>query len=93
MTEQEYINEFGDRLAKLLYEKNMTQKELAYEANLSEMTISNYIHKKQMPSIRAIVNIIYVTGCSISYLADFSGRIKREDRNNVRNGMAGYFWR
>lgn len=75
MSELEWLDIFGDNLVDLLYDANMTQRELADTTGLSEATISKYIHKQQIPTMRAIVNISYALDCSIDELIDFGDRI------------------
>lgn len=75
MTEIKWIDIFGDNLLELMKETNMTQRELAKEARLSESTISRFISKQQMPSVRAIVNIAYALNCSVVDLVDFGDDI------------------
>lgn len=71
MSEFEWINMFGDRLKSLLDDAWMSQKELAEATGLSETTISRYINKQQLPTVRAIINIAYELDCSIDDLVDF----------------------
>lgn len=76
MSEVEWIDVFGDNLVDMLKDAKMTQKELAEEARVSNATISNYIHKKQMPNTRALVNIAYALNCSLNDLMDFGDDIE-----------------
>lgn len=76
MSEVEWIDIFGDNLVDMLKDAKMTQKELAEEARISNATISNYIHKKQMPNTRALVNIAYALNCSLNDLMDFGDDIE-----------------
>ena len=75
MTEQEWIDIFGDNLIDMLRDANMTQKDLADETGLAESTISAYIHKRKAPSFRAIVNISYALNVSMDDLIDFGDKI------------------
>lgn len=75
MTEAEWLNIFSDNLIDMLNEYGYSQEELAYETNLSQGTISKYINKKQMPSLKAIINIAYALDCSIDELIDFGDTI------------------
>lgn len=76
MTESEWLDIFGDNLVDLMQDTNMTQRELADATGLSESNISRYIHKQQMPTLKAIINIAYVFDCDVSELIDFGDRIK-----------------
>lgn len=75
MSENEWLDIFGDNLQEMLYEARMTQRELAEETGLSESTISSYIKKRKMPGIKAIVNIGYALSCDLNDLIDFGTRI------------------
>lgn len=76
MTEQEWIGIFGDNLADMLKDANMTQKELADAAGISESMVSDYIHKRRAPRLRAIINIAYALNCSVDELMDFEEMIE-----------------
>lgn len=76
MSELEWLNEFGDKLKEQLDEFDMSQKELAKEANLAESTISYYIQKQKMPSIRSVINICWVLGIEIDDLINFGRPIE-----------------
>ena len=56
---QEWLNIFGDNLASILEEERMSQRELARLTGLNESTISRYINKLQMPTVRSIINISF----------------------------------
>lgn len=75
MSELEWLEIFGDNLASWMEEYGYSQKDLAIATGLSESAISNYIHKKRMPTIKAIINISYVLDIELSDLIDFGGRI------------------
>lgn len=75
MTELEWMCIFGDNLVSILNEYGMTQRELADRAGLSESTISQYIHKQKMPSLRAAINIAYALDIPIDELVDFDERV------------------
>ena len=76
MTELEWINIFGDNLADMLRDAKMTQRELAYAAGISESMVSDYIHKRKAPGLRAIINIAYTLDCSVDDLMDFEEMIE-----------------
>jgi len=71
MSESEWLDIFGDNLANLLDEANMTQQELAEAADLSKGSISSYINKRKMPSIRAVLNISKALDIDVGELIDF----------------------
>ena len=59
MGQQEWLNIFGDNLASILEEERISQRELARLTGLNESTISRYINKLQVPTVRAIINISF----------------------------------
>ena len=75
MTEREWLDIFGTNLAEMLEEAWMTQKELAEETGISEGAISNYIHKRRMPTVKAIINIAEALDCSLDDFLYFGDRI------------------
>lgn len=75
MTEEEWLDIFAHNLVDMLKDARMTQRELADETGLSEGTISSYINKRRIPTIRAIVNIGYALDCDLNDLIDFGDRI------------------
>lgn len=76
MTELEWMDIFRDNLVELMQDARKNQKELAEDTGLSEATISNYANKRQMPSIKAIINLSYALDCEVSVLIDFGDRIE-----------------
>ena len=68
MTEMEWLDIFGDNLRSVLEYTNTTQRELADAAGLAESTISSYINKRKMPSLRAVINIAYALDINIEEL-------------------------
>lgn len=75
MSEVEWMDIFGDNLRGILKEQNMSRRELAQVLDLSEATISNYINKKQMPTMEVIVNMAYELSMSIDELIDFGDTV------------------
>ena len=76
MSEMEWISIFGDNLIDIMDEKGYTQEQLANETGLTQSTISKYINKKQMPSIKAVVNLAYALDCTTDELIDFGDIIE-----------------
>ena len=76
MTELEWLDIFGDNLVDLLKDANMTQRELADAAGLSEATVSCYIHKQKIPGLKAIINIADALDLYIDDLVYFGDRIE-----------------
>ena len=75
MSEVEWMDIFGDNLRDILKEQNMSRRELAQVLGVSEATISNYINKKQMPTMEVIVNMAYELSMSIDELIDFGDTV------------------
>ena len=76
MSEMEWISIFGDNLIDIMDEKGYTQEQLANATGLTQSTISKYINKKQMPSIKAVVNLAYALDCTTDELIEFGDIIE-----------------
>lgn len=76
MSQQEWLNIFGDNLANILEEEKISQKELSRLTGLSESTISKYINKLQMPTVRAIINISYALDWSFEDMLNYGDIIE-----------------
>ena len=76
MGEQEWLDIFSGNLRDMLKEANMEQKELAYDAGISEAAISAYLNGRKMPGVRALVNIAYALDCDFNDLMDFGEMIE-----------------
>ena len=68
ISEVEFIDIFADNLRDIMKDVRINQRDLAYEANLTEATISRYLNKQRMPTLKSIVNICYVLGCNVDDL-------------------------
>ena len=68
MAEYEFIEIFGDNLRDALSDANISQNELSRRTGIVKQTISSYMNKKSMPSLRNVINISIVLGCEISDL-------------------------
>lgn len=75
MSEQEWINIFGDNLVELIAEHGYSQREFADAAGLTESAISQYINKHRMPTVKAIINMAYVLGLDLDEFIDFGDRL------------------
>ena len=75
MTESEWLDIFASNLASILKETGTTQRELAYASGLTEGAISNYIHKRKIPTIKAIINMSIALDISVSEFVDFGEMI------------------
>lgn len=75
MSQQEWLDIFGDNLANILEEEKISQKELSRLTGLSESTISKYINKLQMPTVRAIINISYALDWSFEDMLNYGSML------------------
>ena len=71
MSQQEWLDIFGDNLANILEEERISQRELSRLTGISESTISKYINKLQMPTVRAIINISYALDWSFEDMLNY----------------------
>ncbi len=76
MSQQEWLDIFGNNLASILEEERISQKELSRLTGLSESTISRYINKLQMPNMRAIINISYALDWSFEDMLNYGDIIE-----------------
>lgn len=75
MTEQEWVNIFGDNLRDILQEYGYTQREFADAVGVTESTISRYINKERMPSVKVLINMSMELGIDLEEFANFGDRI------------------
>ena len=75
MTYREWLHEFSLRLSELIYENKITQDQLCQMTGLGKSTISRYLHERQMPNLRAILNLSYAFHMSVDDLIDFGEKI------------------
>ena len=64
MDERDFRREFGIRLKKLMFRKNMSQLELSERTGISNSGISRYISGRNLPSFYAIDRIAKALECS-----------------------------
>lgn len=76
MSEMEWLEIFSGNLRDLMKETGSTQEELSEKTGIDQSTISRYLNKKRMPTVRAIVNLTYALNCNISDLIDFGDYIE-----------------
>lgn len=76
MSELEWLDIFADNLRDIMQERRMTQNVLAVESGINQSCISRYLTKKQMPTVKAIVNLSYALRCDIRDLIDFGDMIE-----------------
>lgn len=75
MSEYEWLETFGDNLKNILDEYGYNQKDFADAIGVTEATVSRYINKRSMPSIKALINMSYELDISLDELMDLGGRI------------------
>ena len=71
MNKQEWRKEFSRVLRVRMRRKNMTQKELAEEADVTETTMSRYMNATRSPETYALVRIAKALDCSVDELVMF----------------------
>lgn len=76
MSEQEWLDIFADNLRDIMEEKRVSQHELSRDTGIAQSTISRYLTKRQMPGVKAIVNIAYALDCDFDELMDFGDMIE-----------------
>ena len=76
MTEDRWLDIFGDKLSEMIYDAGYSQSEFAQRIGVSEATLSKYINKIHMPSAKAIINIAYALHCNIEDLIDYGHEIE-----------------
>lgn len=75
MSEMEWLQIFANNLAYHLQATGMSQSEFAKMAGLEQGSISRYVSARQMPGIKAIINIANTLGITIDELIDFGSTI------------------
>lgn len=58
MTEKEFLNDFANRLKRLMNAKNINQVELSEKARLSRSTIQRCLQGNTMPTLDTYVNLV-----------------------------------
>lgn len=76
MSEKDFLDCFVENLLELMKDNQMTQKELAKFSGLSEGTISRYINKERMPTLKAAVNMSIALCCELTELVYFDDYIE-----------------
>lgn len=68
---------FSERLVQLRKEKNITQKQLANELNLSEVGIQNYEGERRKPAYDVLIALADYFDVSLDYLVGRSDEPER----------------
>ena len=75
MTETEWLDIFSKNLIEMMNNVGMSQRDLAKETSLDESTISRYINKERIPTVKSIINISVALCCDIDDLIFFGDYI------------------
>lgn len=70
-TEESWKTEFASKLIKLMSDKGCDQTCLSEISNISQQSISNYLHKKAIPNCYTASKLAKALGCTVSELIDF----------------------
>ena len=70
-TEKSWKREFSSKLIKMMADKGCDQTYLSEISNISQQSISNYIHKKAIPNCYTASKLAKALGCTVSELIDF----------------------
>lgn len=65
---------FGDKLAILIDENNLTQKELAAQLNIAPSTLSSYVQNAREPDFKMLKCIAKYFNVSADYLLDIQAQ-------------------
>ncbi len=76
MSEMQWLAIFAGNLIDIMEERGYNQEQLAEASGITQASISRYIRKKQMPSVKAIINIAYAMDCDVNELIDFGDTIE-----------------
>lgn len=76
MNQKHWLRLFTQNLINKMIEARVSQAELAELTGLSQGTISKYTRSKQMPTVKALINISYALKCTVDELIDFGEEIK-----------------
>lgn len=63
ISELDFIDIFADNLRDVMREAGISQRDLANEIRVTESTISKYLNKQIMPSLKNFMNICYALDC------------------------------
>ena len=64
---------FGERLLRLLEEREITQREFAAILNIAPTTLNGYIKSNRQPDFELVKNIASVLSVSTDYLLGYDG--------------------
>lgn len=75
-SEKEWLDIFADNLREAIEEQGYTHTEFAKAVGIPKSTLSRYLNKERMPSIKFIINASYELNIDYMELIDFGGRIE-----------------
>lgn len=75
MTEVEFIDIFADNLRGVMKEQGYNISSLSDSINVPKSTISRYLNKQTMPTVKNLINICMETGLDLDDLIPFYERI------------------
>lgn len=61
---------FGDILRSLINDRNITQKQLAFDLNIAPSTLGNYIQDSREPDFQTLKDIANYFNVTVDYLID-----------------------
>lgn len=76
ISEQQWLVAFGHNLQFYMRDMSISQRDLAYKANISESSLSRYINGTRMPSAIIVAKFARILNCSADELIDFGARIE-----------------
>ncbi len=62
-----------EKVANLMQQRQMTQKDLAQKSGITEASVSRYMHSERTPRMDIIVNFAKAFGVSTEYLLEEDG--------------------
>ena len=75
MREVEFIDIFADNLRDVMKEQGYSVTDLSFSINVPKSTISRYLNKQTMPTVKNLINICMETGLDLDDLIPFYERI------------------
>ena len=71
MSEEEWRDRFGRKLMDVIYDRGISQHDLAEAIGVSTIMISKYVNGKTSPSSYTLSKLAKVLECTVSELTDF----------------------
>ena len=68
MSEVELIDIFADNLRDLMSERGFSQRELERESGINHASISRYLKKERIPTVKALINLAFALECDLDEL-------------------------